>query len=68
MVEATDATYERAKAHFSNRVLTEILYVIGAYMFVARIDGTLQRRLKFPAYRLPSHRATGGACHEILPY
>ena len=37
IVEATDATYERAKEHFSDRALTEILYVIGAYMFIARV-------------------------------
>lgn len=40
MVEATDATYDRAKEHFSDRALTEILYVIGTYMFVARVVRT----------------------------
>ena len=40
MVEATDATYERVREHFSDRALTEILYVVGAYMFVARVIRT----------------------------
>lgn len=40
MLEATDGTYERAKEHFSDRALTEILYVIGTYMFLARVIGT----------------------------
>lgn len=40
MLEATDGTYERAKEHFSDRALTEILYVIGTYMFLARVIRT----------------------------
>ena len=37
LIEATDATYERAKQFFSDRAITEILFVIRIYMFVARV-------------------------------
>jgi alkylhydroperoxidase family enzyme len=40
MVETTDATYERAKRYFSDRALTETLFVIGTYMFIARVVRT----------------------------
>jgi alkylhydroperoxidase family enzyme len=40
LIEVTDRTYETAKRHFSDRALTEILYVIGSYMFVARLVRT----------------------------
>lgn len=40
LIEVTDYTFEQAKQFFSDRVLTEILYVVGAYMFVARIGRT----------------------------
>jgi alkylhydroperoxidase family enzyme len=37
LIEVTDKTYEVAKQHFSDRALTEILYVVGTYMFVSRV-------------------------------
>jgi hypothetical protein len=37
MVEATDATYERAKEHFSDRALTEMLYVCHLYVCCALV-------------------------------
>jgi alkylhydroperoxidase family enzyme len=37
LVEVTDKTYEAAKQHFSDRALTEILYVVGTYMFISRV-------------------------------
>ena len=37
LVEATDPTYQAARKHFSDRALTEMIYVIGTYMFVARL-------------------------------
>src|ERR1700674_2673213 len=37
LIEATDQTYDAAKKHFSDRALTEILYVIGTYMLIARV-------------------------------
>lgn len=40
MVEVSDATYTRAKRFFSDRALTEMLYVIGVYMLVARVVRT----------------------------
>jgi hypothetical protein len=40
MIEATDKTYDAAKKHSSDRALTEILYVIGTYMFIARVIRT----------------------------
>lgn len=40
MVETTDATYERAKRYFPDRALTEMLFVIGTYMFTARVVKT----------------------------
>lgn len=39
-IEATAATYDLAKQHFSDRALTEALFVIGTYMFVARVVRT----------------------------
>jgi len=39
-IEATDQTYDAAKKHFSDRALTEILYVIGTYMLIARVIRT----------------------------
>jgi alkylhydroperoxidase family enzyme len=40
LIEVTDKTYERAKQHFSDRELTEILYVVGTYMFISRVIRT----------------------------
>jgi alkylhydroperoxidase family enzyme len=40
LIEVTDLTFERAKQFFSDRALAEMLYVVGAYMFVARIART----------------------------
>jgi alkylhydroperoxidase family enzyme len=40
LIEVTDRTYQTAKQHFSDRVLTEILYVVGTYMFVSRLIRT----------------------------
>src|ERR1700691_475865 len=37
LIEATDQTYDAAKKRFSDRALTEILYVIGTYMLIARV-------------------------------
>jgi alkylhydroperoxidase family enzyme len=40
LVEVTDSTFERAKQFFSDRALAEMLYIVGAYMFVARVART----------------------------
>jgi alkylhydroperoxidase family enzyme len=40
LIEVTDHTYEAAQRHFSDRALTEILYVVGTYMFVSRVIRT----------------------------
>jgi alkylhydroperoxidase family enzyme len=40
LIEVTEATYQAAKQHFSDQALTEILYVVSNYMFVARIVRT----------------------------
>jgi alkylhydroperoxidase family enzyme len=40
LIEVTEPTYQAAKQHFSDQALTEILYVVGNYMFVARITRT----------------------------
>ena len=37
LIEATDRTYEGVKKHFSDRAITEMLYVIGTYMLGARV-------------------------------
>jgi alkylhydroperoxidase family enzyme len=37
LIEATDRTYEGVKRHFTDRAITEMLYVIGTYMLVARV-------------------------------
>ena len=39
-IEVTDATYHTAQKHFSSRALTELLYVIGSYMFLCRLART----------------------------
>ena len=39
-IEVTDATYSTAEKHFSSRELTELLYVIGTYMFLCRVART----------------------------
>jgi alkylhydroperoxidase family enzyme len=40
LIEATDQTYDAAKKHFSDRALTEMLYVIGTYMLIVRVIRT----------------------------
>jgi alkylhydroperoxidase family enzyme len=40
LIEVTDSTYSEAEKHFSPRALTEMLYVIGSYMFLARLIRT----------------------------
>ena len=40
MIEVTNATYAEAEKYFSPRALTEILYVVGAYMFLCRLVRT----------------------------
>jgi 4-carboxymuconolactone decarboxylase len=40
LIEVTDKTYAAAKQHFSDRALTEILYVVGTYMFISRVVRT----------------------------
>jgi alkylhydroperoxidase family enzyme len=37
LIAATDRTYEGVKRHFSDQAITEMLYVIGTYMLVARL-------------------------------
>ena len=37
LIEATDATYTAVKKNFSDRAITEMLYVIGTYMLVVRV-------------------------------
>lgn len=39
-IEVTDTTYREAEKHFSSRELTELLYVIGSYMFLCRLVRT----------------------------
>jgi alkylhydroperoxidase family enzyme len=40
LIEVTDKTYDAAKRHFSGRALTELLFVIGTYMLIARVIRT----------------------------
>ena len=40
LLEVTDATYAEAKRYFSDRAITEMLYVIGTYMFLSRLART----------------------------
>ena len=37
LIEATDETYDAVKKNFSDRTITEMLYVIGTYMLVVRV-------------------------------
>jgi alkylhydroperoxidase family enzyme len=37
LIEATDATYAAVKKNFSDRAITEMLYVIGTYMLIVRV-------------------------------
>jgi alkylhydroperoxidase family enzyme len=40
LIEVSDAAFDRAKQFYSDRALTEMLYVVGAYMFIARVART----------------------------
>ncbi len=40
IVQVTDAAYAEAEKYFSPRALTEILYVVGSYMFLSRLIRT----------------------------
>jgi alkylhydroperoxidase family enzyme len=40
LIEATDETYAAVKKNFSDRAITEMLYVIGTYMLVVRVIRT----------------------------
>ena len=40
LIEVTDQTYAEAKAFFSDQAITEMLYVIGTYMFISRLART----------------------------
>jgi alkylhydroperoxidase family enzyme len=40
LIEVTEPTYHAAKQHFSDQALTEILYVVSNYMFIARVTRT----------------------------
>jgi alkylhydroperoxidase family enzyme len=37
LIEATDETYAAVKKNFSDRAITEMLYVIGTYMLIVRV-------------------------------
>src|ERR1700719_1708727 len=37
LIEATDHTYASVKKYFSDRAITEMLYVIGTYMLIVRV-------------------------------
>jgi alkylhydroperoxidase family enzyme len=37
LIEATDGSFNEVKKHFSDRAITEMFYVIGTYMMVARV-------------------------------
>ena len=59
MVETTDASYGRAKQYFTDRALTEMLFVIGNYMLVARVirTGRVPLDEKPPPSPQQEHRA-----------
>ena len=40
LIEVTDQTYAETKALFSDQAITEMLYVIGTYMFICRVART----------------------------
>jgi alkylhydroperoxidase family enzyme len=40
LIEATDQAYAAVREHLSERAVTEMLYVIGTYMFVVRLVRT----------------------------
>ena len=40
LLDVTDATFADAKRSFSDRAITEMLFVVGAYMFLCRIART----------------------------
>ena len=40
LIEVTDQTYAETKTFFSDRAITEMLYVIGTYMFISRVART----------------------------
>jgi len=58
-IEVTDATYSAAEKHFSSRALTELLYVIGSYMFFCRLARTGRIPLDETPASLPSELLGG---------
>ncbi len=50
LVEVTDATFAETKKYFTDRAITEMLYVVGAYMCLCRVA----RTGRVPLDELPS--------------
>jgi alkylhydroperoxidase family enzyme len=56
LIEATDQAYAAVREHLSERAVTEMLYVIGTYMFVVRLVRT--GRVPLDATPAPSPQRT----------
>lgn len=76
LVEVTDTTFAQAKRFFSDRAIAEMLYVVGACMFVARIARTApvpagkidpESALASAARMMANHRLAAPACRILEP-
>ena len=67
LIEATDQTYDAAKKHFSDRALTEMLYVIGTYMLIACVirTGRVSRTTSLQRPRSKPPECQNQSCLEV---
>lgn len=63
LIEVTDSTFAEAKQFFSDRAIAEMLYVVGAYMFVARVA----RTARVPLDEIDPESASGMIANHGLP-
>lgn len=64
LIEVTDAAFAQTKRFFSDRAIAEMIYVVGAYMFVARIA----RSSRVPADEVDPQSALASATEIIASH
>ena len=65
LIEATDETYAAVKNNFSDRAITEMLYVIGTYMLVVRVLRTDEFHWTMSRSVPTVNRANARASHVV---
>jgi alkylhydroperoxidase family enzyme len=68
LFEATDATYAAVKKNFSDRAITEMLYVIGTYMLVVRVLRTGRVPLDDEPAASPTVNRAHARADHVLKY